>query len=136
MLHSRGLSQCVAVCCGVLPCVAGCCRVLQCAAVCCSVAQCPVVCCRELQCFAVCCSVLQHIPPRARLFWFIVVCCSVLQCVAVWCSTSLLEQNSGFIVSRASRCMESTCFVLNARQHIIPSVEVPVIKTVQDTSTN
>ena len=34
---SRGVLQCVAVCCSVLQCAAICCSVLQCVAVCCSV---------------------------------------------------------------------------------------------------
>jgi len=39
---TRGVLQCVAVCCSVLQCVAVCCSVLQCVAVCCSVLQCVV----------------------------------------------------------------------------------------------
>jgi len=55
------ISQCVALCCGVLRCVAASCSVLQCVAVCCSMLQCVAVCCSVLQCVAVCCSVLQCI---------------------------------------------------------------------------
>ena len=43
------MTQCVAVCCGVLQCVAVCCSVLQCDAVCCGVMKCVAVCCSVLQ---------------------------------------------------------------------------------------
>jgi len=55
--RSKGVLQCVAVCCSVLQCVAVRCRVLQCVAGCCRV----------------CCSMLQYVA----------LCFTVLHCVAV-----------------------------------------------------
>ena len=60
----RSVSQCVAVCCGVVYWVVVCCSVLQCVAVCCSVLQGVAVCYSVLKCVVV-----------------VAVCCSVLQCV-------------------------------------------------------
>ena len=92
MVHvlSRGVLQCVAVCCSVLQCVAGymtcytsclvvCCSMLQCVAVCCSVLQCAAAYCSVLQCVAV----FVFAPNSCNRFTFpvVAVCCNALHCV-------------------------------------------------------
>jgi len=93
--HSIPVSQCVAVCGGVVQCGAVWCCVVQCVALCCSVAQCDAVFRSVLQCVAVCCSVLQFVAEccsnahqcalyrPCSVLQCVEQCCSVLQCGAV-----------------------------------------------------
>ena len=93
---SRGVLQCVAVCCSVLQCVAVCCSELQCVAVCCSVlpVYCSVLQCvaSVLQCVAVCCSVV----------YLATLCCTVLHCVAACCNSCGFTLQDGIFREKTS----------------------------------
>jgi len=104
-------SECVAVCCMVLPCVAVCCSVLQCVAVRYSVLQCVAVCCSVSQCVAVCCSVLQCV---AVCLQCVAVCCTVWQHDFMYRPTANKWSNSSMYICiytytyvRAKRCANS-----------------------------
>ena len=79
---AAGVSQCVALCCSVLPCVAVRSSVLRCDAECCREWQCVAVCCLAVCCLAVCCVAWAS---QMLVLQRIAACCSVVQCVAVCC---------------------------------------------------
>jgi len=84
--------------------------VLQCVAVCCSVLQCVAVRCSVLQCVA--CGISNSMPPS-----YLEVCCGVLQCVAVCCMWQIqfhalqLSRGGFWLCVRVCVCVRVCAFV-------------------------